>query len=572
MLVWATGGFSTRVTGLRLTARDPVRPLAAGLALLALYSLWSRRRIRADLDWLEDRSERFAPALVVLCGAAAAAIGVWWGTYAASGADSYGYLSQADLWLRGAIVQEEPLARRFSWPNVDGIFSPLGYRPGVVPHTIVPIYSPGLPLLMAGAKVLVGACGQYLIVPASAIVLVWSTFVLGRTVMSARASAAAAMLVATSPATIYQTVLPMSDIPVAAAWTLALALLVRGGIACLIASGVAAGVAILIRPNLAPLVAVPVAALLLERGEPIGARVRRAAMFAPGMFLAAAFVATLNQYLYGSPLRSGYDALPQLFSWSNVQYNAIRYTERFMLTASPALILAAIPLVVRAFRQAGRGPSARLLLYGTIAVMLALYLPYARFGEWWYLRFLLPAYPALYITFCGGAAWILARLSRQATFAAGSLGLLRLVLFGLERSVTLGAFGMQRFEGRYVAVGRWVGEHLPENAVILSKQHSGSVRYYGGRPTLRYDRIELLRAVIDDLVKAGHHPYLLLEDWERPEFTNRFLGVGFERLSWQPLARMRQPEPLALYDLLNRASEDPPVDIPSAAPTCGGAR
>jgi hypothetical protein len=283
-------------------------------------------------------------------------------------------------------------------------------------------------------------------------------------------------------------------------------------------------------------------------------------------------VAVLNNYLYGSPLRSGYDALPQLFAWANVPFNARLYADRFARTATPAILIAVVPLFAPVFRSSDRdNVSVRILLYGTIAVLLALYLPYARFPEWWYLRFLMPAYPPLYVAFCGGAVWVLSKLPRPAAFATGVLGLTFLVLFGIERSIALGTPGMQRYEGRYVAVGRWIDEHVPRNAVILSKQHSGSIRYYAARPTIRYDRIEAMHDVIDDLVHAGYHPYLLLELWERPEFTNRFLGVGFERLSWQPLAHMREPEPLALYDLLNRASEIPPIEIPLVPPRCAGA-
>ena len=559
--------------GLTLAARDPVRPLVAGLVLLIAYGTWSRKRVHGDVAWFEERTERVAPALALMCGAVVAVIGVLRGTYAASGADSYGYLSQADLWVRGSLVQPEPLAARFTWTNVDGIFSPLGYRPGIVPHTIVPIYSPGLPLLMAGARLVIGRCGPFLVVPICAFLLVWLTFSLGRQVLSQRGAVAAALLVASSPVVILLTVWPMSDVPVAAAWTLALVLILRGGAGWLLAAGAAAGMTIVIRPNLVLLTAIPVAALWFASGVSIRERIERILMFAPGVLAAIAFIAILNHHLYGSPLRSGYDALEQLFSWANVPFNAHRYAERFALTATPAILLAIVPLVAPVFRATGHpGVSARILLYGTTAATLVLYLPYERFPEWWYLRFLLPLYPALYVAFCGGGSWVVSKLPRHYGLLLGVLGVTALAAFGVDRSIAFGTFGMNRYEGRYVAVGRWIQAHLPPNAIVVSKQHSGSVRYYAGVPTIRYDRIEAMHAVIEDLVRAGYHPYLLLENWERPEFTNRFLGVGFERLSWQPLARMREPEPLALYDLLNRASKEPPIEIPEVQSRCEASR
>ncbi len=571
MIVRTTGGFSVRVGDFRLVAHDPIRPLvAAGLLLLA-YVATSRHRFAEDLAWVQRVPDRHGSALALLIGAALATAGVTWSTYAASGADSYGYLSQADLWVRGTLVVPQRLAAVFGWAQVDAIFSPLGYRPGLAPHTIVPYYSPGLPMLMAVAALIAGPCGPHLVVPACAFALVWLTFALGRHLLSLRGALAAALLVATAPVTMFHTMLPMTDVPVAAAWTLALVLLMRDSVSRTTAAGVAAGAAILIRPNLAPLILVPVAALLLARGVPVQARLRRVVVFAPGVFAAAAFIAALNNHLYGSPFRSGYDALPDLFSWSNVPFNARLYAKRFAETATPAVLLALVPLFARVFRAPHGGVSPRLLLYGTTGILLALYLPYARFPEWTYLRFLLPMYPALYVALCAGGAWILDRGGTRVRSIVGAIAVVLLATFGIERSIALGAFGMQRYEGRYVAVGHWVGEHLPPNAIVLSHQHSGSIRYYAPRVTLRYDRIEDLRAVIGDLVRAGYHPYLLLENWERPEFTNRFLGVGFERLTWQPLARMTEPEPLALYDLLNRASEETPVEIPEVAPRCGRA-
>jgi hypothetical protein len=54
--------------------------------------------------------------------------------------------------------------------------------------------------------------------------------------------------------------------------------------------------------------------------------------------------------------------------------------------------------------------------------------------------------------------------------------------------------------------------------------HSGSVRYYGGRMTLRYDMLD--QAWLDRslawLEQHGAHPYLLVSDWEIPQFLGRF--------------------------------------------------
>ncbi|MBK9240396.1 MAG: hypothetical protein IPL75_09020 [Acidobacteria bacterium] len=57
------------------------------------------------------------------------------------------------------------------------------------------------------------------------------------------------------------------------------------------------------------------------------------------------------------------------------------------------------------------------------ACMLAIYLPYQVFIDWWYLRFLLPAWPALAI----GTAWLATNTTGRAY---GRAGILALVLCG----------------------------------------------------------------------------------------------------------------------------------------------
>ena len=71
------------------------------------------------------------------------------------------------------------------------------------------------------------------------------------------------MLLASSPAFLFQLACaPMSVLAAAAWWTLALALLFSGTNVAALGSGVVAGIAVLTRPNLVPLAIVPGAYLL----------------------------------------------------------------------------------------------------------------------------------------------------------------------------------------------------------------------------------------------------------------------------------------------------------------------
>jgi hypothetical protein len=88
----------------------------------------------------------------------------------------------------------------------------------------------------------------------------------------------------------------------------------------------------------------------------------------------------------------------------------------------------------------------------------------------------------------------------------------------------------------------------PPNAVILAAQHSGSVRYYANRITLRYDFLapEGLDAALRELREKGYRPYIVLEDWEEVNFRKRFGAASrVGRLDWRPLVSI---PPVRIYD------------------------
>ena len=107
-----------------------------------------------------------ALALVVLV------VTITFGAFVAGGADSSGYLNQARLWERGALITNESLIESVDWPFADWTFSPLGFRPGVKRGTIVPIYSAGYPMVMGLIRRVFGAGKEMYVVPIAAAGLV----------------------------------------------------------------------------------------------------------------------------------------------------------------------------------------------------------------------------------------------------------------------------------------------------------------------------------------------------------------------------------------------------------------
>src|SRR5262245_17689396 len=172
LMLWITGGIYWEFATFRISSRDPFRPLViAALCGIAFWRL-APERVTAFVARIDrafaGRMHLVALSLSILTATA----GVIAGTHAAGGADSYGYVSQANLWRAGQLKVDQRWLG-LAAPFDDWALSPLGYRPGREPGTIVPTYSAGLPLLMAGAEFVAGNEGPYLVVPLLGGLMVW---------------------------------------------------------------------------------------------------------------------------------------------------------------------------------------------------------------------------------------------------------------------------------------------------------------------------------------------------------------------------------------------------------------
>ena len=558
-VVAATGGLDWSLGPMRVRAHSAWRLLGAGLGLCGAATGVGRGRVEAALVRVWETRNAHAAGIAAVTALAVAAAGLLNGTWIAGSADAFGYVSQALLWLQGLPIQREPLAAAVPWPHAEWSFSPLGYRPGAEPGAIVPTYPPGLPLTMAAFAGIGGAGAVYWVVPVCGAAAVWLTFLLGRRYADGISGAAAALLLAASPVFLYQLVQPMSDVPVTAWWLLSL----WGAAAGVpLVAGLGAAAAVLTRPNLAPVGALVITAVLAQahsRHRSSSAVLRAAAAFGLPFIAAVAFLAWLNTRLYGSPISSGYGAAPELFSLANVTVNAGRYPRWLVETQTPVVLLGlAAPLAAWFARRRGHdapSPSRSWLGLAFVAIVLASYLPYSPFEEWWYLRFLLPAIPILLVL----TSSVLVRLVSQAPAAArapllaGAVALLGTycVAVAAERR----AFDLHRLESRYLAAGAFASRALPRNAVLLSVQESGSLRMYGGRTTVRFDHIDPkgLEAAVQFFDGSGYRPYFVIEAWEEAQFRDRFSGSsGLGLLDWPPMAEVGRPVKVRFYDPRDR--------------------
>ena len=560
-----TGGIVIPLGFAVLRSRATTRALVVAAVFFLAYAVSDFAAFRAGAGRVSGRLHALAPVLAVLVALVLVGHAVRFGTYTAGSADSYGYVNQAYDWARGKLPSPEPLALSLPFPSSDLIQTPLGYRPGPKPHTMVPTYAPGLPMIMAVALA-AGPCGPFLVVPLAAGLFVVVTYALGTKLGGRGVGLVAAFLVTSSPIVLYQSEWPMSDVPAGALWTAALLAALGTTRMRAAAAGLLTALGLFIRPNLLPLVVVPLGCMILmTRG--FGERARRAVLFALPIVISATTIAWLNAMWYGSPLRSGYGTNEELYSILSVWPNLQRYPVWLWQSQSPFVLFAIVPFVPWLSPPAIRRavwPAA--LMAGAT---LLCYLAYFPFEAWWYLRFLLPGFGAFAVLTAAG----LIVVARRVPAPWGHIALLLCLMVIAEHTFMYGSragvFGTLSGERRYVAAAAYA-RTLPPDTVIFTMQHSGSVRFYGGRYSLRYDLLDKdsARRASVELERIGLHPYLLIDDWEGPYVQHQF-GLPDGPLPWPLAARLREFGGVSVYDLATTPASSSPVAIDSiTSPLC----
>lgn len=571
-MVWsaalaAFGGFRGRVFGIAIRSNNPHRAFVIACIALAGYFLAGGKVPRERIQRLGSAALKVIHALVRRPGSIAAAIAltltiaaVAGSTRIAWGADAYGYVSQADLWLAGHLAIEQPWVAKVPWPNAEWSFSPLGYRPAEPPGqwVIVPTYSPGLPLLLAGAKLLGGQCALFIVVPLLTGLGVLVTYGIGKHLVSPCGGLIAAWLVAASPSVIGIAIEPLTDVPVMTTWALSLYLLLAriGGPLSPLLVGLVAGMAILIRPNLVVL-AIPIGMWYMIRrqnaGEP---RFLSAALFALGALPAILLIAFLNDRLYGSSLSSGYGTLNDLYAWSHVGPNLRRYFAWFMFAETPIALAGLVALLLPTRRLWTAAVDLRIvpILAVFVALLWGQYFAYEVWESWGFLRFLLPSWPLI---MAGLAAVLLAASNASPAgvpraIARTALGLI-VVLLGVwtfSTAVREGVFGERQASAPEAPLGQLVRKHTVDNSVVLVWERSGTIRYYSGRTTLRYDFLDgdWLDRAVAWLRERGVHVYAVLDPNHREQCLRRFAGQATLAALTHPVF-IYEPVRTALYDL-----------------------
>lgn len=525
-----TGGFTLRVGGVRLRSHSWLRPALVAFTGAFVLVCAARAEVIALIASASRALESRRTATILATSAAAWTLvaGLAFGTFAIGGADSYGYVSQARLLAHGRLTDTVPAGAEYTWPDVAATFTPLGFTPGRSPGVIAPKYPPGLPLLMV-PLMRMSDSAVYLLVPCFGALLVWCTYRLGRVLGDRFAGALGAVLLSISPTFLYQVVQPMSDVPAAACWVAALLIASRATDWNAASAAMIASVAVLIRPNLAPLGAIVFVVAVFSgsgrrtRPETV-ARARRAAAFVLAIVPGIVVLGWIQYARYGSATASGYGTLSDAFAFAYIRENLARYPR--WLTETHAWVLwlsAGAPVWI------ARRSHRRLMAWAAFALALAVwasYLPYLPFHEeeWFYTRFLLPSIAIMLFFAAAITLWGLRKLPLVARAAATVALFGALVVHGLYAARAHGAFDIRIQERKYPLAGAFVRDHLPSNAIVLAAQHSGSIRFYSGRPTFRWDLLSPARLdqALATFRAQGYEPFLVVDGGEYEDFKNRF--------------------------------------------------
>jgi hypothetical protein len=293
------------------------------------------------------------------------------------------------------------------------------------------------------------------------------------------------------------------------------------------------------------------------------ARLRALVWFAAGGAPLVLAVAVINTMLYGAPWSAGHGSLGELYSWTFAGQNLIDYSKWLWATETPFIALSLMPLI--AWRRSGLSRAAYGFVVSFIAAVWLSYVFYRVYGLWLYLRFLLPIIPLLIVLASVGLAMAVRRISDRGGQIALALLIVTAALT-LRVGVIRGeqVLGHWREGVPYTSVGEYVRQRLPSNAVVFTVQHSGSIRYYADRLTLRWDFLpaDWWPRAVNVLTERGYRPYVLLTAEEDEVFRARFGLPNVPDAPGTLVATFPGSEVNRLYDPL-RATTQQPATIPA---------
>jgi hypothetical protein len=164
-----------------------------------------------------------------------------------------------------------------------------------------------------------------------------------------------------------------------------------------------------------------------------------------------------------------------------------------------------------------------------------------------------------------------ARLNGRATRWMAGVAIIAFGVWNVHAAEQDGAFEQRQAARHEAAIGRLVRAHTDRNSVVLAFERSGSLRYYAGRMTLRYDVLEpdWLDRAVTWLTARGIHVYAVLDQRQVAECKRRFAGQQ-TTAAFDHAVLIYEPAGTALFDLSAARVTGSPIVISEALPDLPG--
>lgn len=449
--------------------------------------------------------------------------------------DWYGYYQQAELLKTGSVYLPTALP-----PGEFPAIVPLGYMPIGV-HA-VPLYTPGFPLLLAAASFVKLT---FFVPPLVGLASCLLIFFLIRDFTDRWTAAVFTLAWAFLPIVVFGSTTLMSDLVAATALMGAYFAYRRGQ---LLLSAWILGYGFSVRPTNVLFLAVLVVLLLRDR------RLIRYGLYLLGPVL---LYSLYNYKIYGSPFRTGYaDFRTDLVAAVFPQHFGF-YLWFTLAQFTPVLI----GLALWGLRPFSRE---KLFLVLWFAALLVFYSFWLSGGDrWWWTRFLLPAYPALFVLAACGFSRLRERWHQTAInppwrdrrivvlFAAVALLPLWEIGFGWRQK---DLWQLHKGHGYYDIVEH-VAALVPADSYVGSVEFSGSFHVYT-QITGFVSMMDSATNVAREGLRQKRPVYLLVEPWNLDlpavhQLQRQFTAVKIAEISQEgwgklPLYRLTLPAPAVL--------------------------
>lgn len=443
----------------------------------------------------------------LLAGLALAAIFIFYAAYRqryVGAADWYGYYAESLLFRQGQLTMKTAFS-----PQQYPAFAPLGFY--AMGNKIVPQYPPGYPLLLA----LFGLVGlEFFVNALCAILTILILYLILQNSVSRGLAVLYTLLWTFFPIALWSSVRLMSDLIATLFILLTYYFFVRNKIFW---SGVSFSYAVAVRPA---------NVLFFIVFLPLLFRKKNFWPFCFSALIIGSLYGLYNWIVFGKPWMTGYGRFAEELTGNVFFHHFIFYGKNIFIIMTPLLLLPALLTLLR------RKPY-RWFYFSWLLCFWIFYSFWRAGGDyWWYLRFLLPGLPALFILSAIGMQDIRERLLawkpgwKRIFNAAAVLILLVMLPYFYNYSKRGLSFRPNRAK-IFFTTSKKIQMLVPPDALVGGIEMSGPLRLYAGIESFRWDHRKA-RVLIRDFLNMTHPLYLLIEPQQMQHPNIKKIARSFE--------------------------------------------